>query len=76
MAIMKRIWWPLALLGVIWVVQVVNLITGYALNSWLGFCIGYILGAVEGIRLQPHLVVADHHLTGFSRRDFPWGPCF
>lgn len=50
----KWLWWPLALVGIIWLVQVVNLVTGYALNTWLGLVPRRFAG-LDGIVFMPFL---------------------
>ncbi|MGP6087156.1 rhomboid family intramembrane serine protease [Antarctobacter jejuensis] len=51
---MERFGWVMALLGVIWAVEAVNLITGYALNGWLGLR-PRSLGGLDGILFMPLL---------------------
>jgi membrane associated rhomboid family serine protease len=49
-----HLWWPLALLGIIWLVQLLNLITGYAFNGWFGL-VPRSLGGLDGILFMPLL---------------------
>lgn len=65
MIIVKRLWWPLALLGVIWLVQVVNLITGYALNRWFGLLPRSFSG-LDGILFMPLLHGSIAHAAANS----------
>lgn len=51
---MERFGWIVGLLGVIWTVQVVNLITGYTLNSWFGLQPRTFWG-LDGILFMPVL---------------------
>ncbi len=50
----ERFRWLIVLLGVIWGVEVINLITGYALNGWLGLR-PRSLGGLDGIVFMPLL---------------------
>lgn len=54
MTLKDRLWWLLALVVVIWVVQGVNLLTGYALNGWLGL-IPRSLAGLDGVLFMPLL---------------------
>lgn len=54
-----------AFLGVIWAVQVLNLVTGYALNSWFGL-IPRALGGLDGIVLMPLLHGSVGHAVSNS----------
>ncbi len=54
MAIFERLWWLVALLGIIWAVQAVNLLSGYALNGWFGLLPRSVSG-LDGILLMPLL---------------------
>ncbi|MEO1197028.1 MAG: rhomboid family intramembrane serine protease [Pseudomonadota bacterium] len=54
-----------AVLGVIWAVQVLNLVTGYALNSWFGL-IPRALGGLDGIVLMPLLHGSVGHAVSNS----------
>lgn len=49
-----KFWWLAALLAVIWAVQVLNMVTGYALNGWFGL-VPRRLGGLDGIALMPLL---------------------
>ena len=51
---MERFGWLVGLLGVIWAVQVINVLTGYALNGWLGLR-PRALGGLDGILFMPIL---------------------
>ena len=49
-----RFRWLIAVLGLIWGVEVLNLITGYALNDWFGLR-PRSLGGLDGILFMPLL---------------------
>lgn len=49
-----RFGWLVALLGVIWAIAAVNLITGYALNGWFGLR-PRSFGGLDGILFMPLL---------------------
>jgi membrane associated rhomboid family serine protease len=51
---LERFLWLAVLLGVIWAVEVVNLITGYALNGWLGLR-PRSFGGLDGVLFMPLL---------------------
>ena len=51
---MKQFQWLVVLLGVIWAVEIANLATGYALNSWLGLRPRSFSG-LDGILFMPIL---------------------
>ncbi len=65
MTIVKRLWWPLALLGVIWVVQIVNLLTGYTLNGLFGLLPRSFSG-LDGILFMPLLHGSMAHAAANS----------
>lgn len=54
MVVLRRFLWLAVLLGVIWVVQVVNLITGYTLNGWFGL-LPRSVGGLDGVLFMPLL---------------------
>lgn len=54
MTLKDRLWWPLALVALIWAVQVVNVLTGYALNGWLGL-VPRSLAGLDGVLFMPLL---------------------
>lgn len=62
---MRRFGWLMGLLGLIWVVQVVNLVTGYALNNWFGL-IPRAFGGLDGIALMPLLHGSVGHAASNS----------
>lgn len=51
---MDRMTWVVVLLAAIWVVAVVNLVTGYALNGWFGLEPRAVRG-LDGVLLMPLL---------------------
>lgn len=51
---MERFGWLVAVLGVVWVVQVINVFTGYALNDWFGLR-PRAFGGLDGILFMPVL---------------------
>lgn len=51
---MERFGWLVVLLGLIWAVQIVNMITGYTLNDWLGLR-PRSFGGLDGIVFMPLL---------------------
>jgi membrane associated rhomboid family serine protease len=50
----ERFGWLVALLGVIWAVQVINVLTGYTLNEWLGLRPRAFAG-LDGVIFMPIL---------------------
>jgi membrane associated rhomboid family serine protease len=54
MAKLEQLWWPIVFLGIIWGVQVVNLVTGYTLNRWFGL-IPRTVSGLDGILFMPIL---------------------
>lgn len=54
MKVLDRFWWLIGLLSVIWIVQILNVITGYTLNTWFGL-IPRTLGGLDGVVLMPAL---------------------
>lgn len=54
MAAAGRFKWLIVLLGIVWAVQVVNIVTGYTLNSWLGLRPRSFAG-LDGILFMPVL---------------------
>jgi membrane associated rhomboid family serine protease len=52
--VLERFRWLAVLLGVIWAVEVVNLITGYTLNGWLGLR-PRSFGGLDGVLFMPLL---------------------
>ena len=61
----KRFGWVAFLLGLIWAVQAVNLLTGYALNSWLGV-IPRALRGLDGVVFMPLLHGSVSHAVSNS----------
>ena len=61
----KQFGWLATLLGVIWAVQVINLVTGYALNGWFGL-IPRTFGGLDGIVLMPVLHGSVEHALANS----------
>lgn len=57
--------WIVVLLAVIWAVQGLNLITGYALNDWFGL-IPRRLGGLDGVVLMPLLHGSITHAASNS----------
>ena len=51
---LARLRWVFLFLAVIWVVQGVNVVTGYALNGWFGL-LPRTVGGLDGILLMPVL---------------------
>lgn len=51
---MERFGWIVGLLGVIWLVEAINLLTGYALNGWFGL-VPRSLAGLDGILFMPLL---------------------
>ena len=51
---LERFKWLFVLLGVIWAVQVLNLLSGYSLNGWFGL-LPRSFGGLDGILLMPFL---------------------
>lgn len=62
---MERFFWLTILLAVIWAVQGLNLITGYALNAWFGLIPRSISG-LDGVVLMPLLHGSLHHAAANS----------
>ncbi|MFP7570725.1 rhomboid family intramembrane serine protease [Marivita sp. S2033] len=54
MAVLRRLWWLIALVGLVWGLQIINLITGYALNRWFGL-LPRTLSGLDGILFMPLL---------------------
>lgn len=52
--VLKRFGWLIGLLAVIWAVQLINMISSYALNPWFGL-IPRALGGLDGVVLMPLL---------------------
>lgn len=52
--VLERFRWLAVLLGLIWVVEVVNLLSGYALNDWLGLR-PRSFGGLDGVLFMPFL---------------------
>lgn len=52
--VMERFRWLIVLLVVIWVVEAINLISGYTLNSWFGLR-PRAIGGLDGILFMPVL---------------------
>ncbi len=50
----ERFGWLVVVLGVIWAVEAVNLISGYVLNGWLGLR-PRSLGGLDGVLFMPFL---------------------
>lgn len=61
----KHYGWLVAVLALIWGVQVVNAITGYALNGWFGL-IPRSFGGLDGIILMPLLHGSFGHAASNS----------
>lgn len=61
----ERFGWLVVLLGVIWAVAAMNLITGYALNGWLGLLPRSISG-LDGILFMPVLHGSIAHAAANS----------
>lgn len=62
---LQRFGWLVGLLGVIWAVQAVNLITGYTLNDWFGLR-PRAIGGLDGILLMPLLHGSLGHILSNS----------
>lgn len=61
----KHFGWLAGLLGVIWGVQGLNLVTGYTLNTWFGL-VPRALGGLDGIALMPLLHGSVGHAVSNS----------
>lgn len=61
----KHFAWLVGLLGVIWGVQVLNLVTGYTLNAWFGL-VPRAFGGLDGIALMPLLHGSVGHAVSNS----------
>ncbi|WP_245911048.1 rhomboid family intramembrane serine protease [Pelagimonas varians] len=57
-----RFYWLAALLGVIWAVELVNLVTGYVLNGWLGL-LPRTIGGLDGVLFMPFLHGSFSHVA-------------
>lgn len=62
---LDRFGWLIALIAVIWAVQVVNLLTGYTLNDWFGLR-PRSLGGLDGVVLMPLLHGSFAHILSNS----------
>ncbi|MGH1417027.1 MAG: rhomboid family intramembrane serine protease [Pelagimonas sp.] len=49
-----RFYWLAVLLGIIWAVEIVNILMGYSLNRWFGL-LPRSLGGLDGVLLMPFL---------------------
>lgn len=65
MAWKDRLFWPFALLVLIWIVQGLNLLTGYALNGMFGL-LPRQFGGLDGVVLMPVLHGSISHAAANS----------
>ncbi|KPD13998.1 rhomboid family intramembrane serine protease [Phaeobacter sp. 11ANDIMAR09] len=59
---LERFYWLAILIAVIWAVQGVNLISGYALNDWFGL-IPRSIGGLDGVVMMPFLHGSLSHIA-------------